>query len=136
MPKLINKDNVAEAAEEIKQLLMTSTDVNLIIDKLVSYGIYLNKVVDGQKVIDLTFACFDTDRFHQLLLDYASNTKPLVEEEHTSSDGQDQKTGGQEGGGEVINESGLQVLSKDQWNEALKELEAAMQENDDEEEHK
>ena len=119
MQKLLNKDNLNEIAEEIKQMLMNTLDAGLVIDNLVEYGICLDKVKDTQKVIELTFASFDTERFHTLLIEYANNSTQTISGTSLQDDGQssNEKSASSE------EESGMQTLTKEQWEEALKQLE-------------
>ena len=120
----INKDNYIQIAEEIKNLLMCDSDVNRIIDKLLMYGIKLNKVLDGQKIVDLTFASFETEKFHKMLLEMAN-----INLEETKDDGIEkeleyvnQNQFPQKDECYILNENGQQLLSQEEWEKALEEL--------------
>ena len=120
----INNDNYIQIAEEIKNLLMTETDANRIIDELLLYGIKLNKVMDKQKIVDLTFATFETEKFHKMLLEMANinleETKDDKNEKKSEAVNQNELPEKEECN--IINESGQQLLSQEDWEKALEEL--------------
>jgi len=121
--KKITRENISEVAEEIKNILLTTTDTNIVVNKLAEYGINFNPMMDKQKIIDLTFATFDTDKFHGMILDYAGIGAPLSAEA-PPADVQDPKESG------LDREEGTEVLSQD----ALNDLFAGLDDNEEEEE--
>lgn len=123
--KTITRENVSEVAEEIKNILLTTTDTAVVVSSLADYGINLNPMMDKQKIIDLTFATFETDRFHSMLLDYAGIQIPVpVEASPANSQSPE--------GGEYSREEGMEVLSQN----ALNDLFAGLDDEKEEQENK